>query len=274
MAFKPDRTQPDFADLVTSLNNSRNQIKDNPLYQTIFILLNRITTSRNNIVKQLEDIDEAINEVLSLSFLTVNDESLTLVNSRRLVAGANISFDDTTANVRRISAGQVPGLITSNLLATDGVDGAAGIDGDILRPVLYQPRNFVHVEGDWTPTVTFGGGSTGITYTSNVGKYVRIGRLVALSGLLQLSNKGSSTGSAVISGLPFTIGDTTFGFFSSSKVSYNAFTAGVQEVGLQSVLNTTTMIPVKSVTGTNTQMTDADFTNTSTLVMYLNYLLA
>lgn len=129
-----------------------------------------------------------------------------------------------------------------------------------------------YVEGSITVALTFGGGSTGITYTSNAGKFIRVGRFVAVTGLLQLTSKGSSTGSAVISGLPYTIGPN-FGNYSSAKVSYNAFTAGVQEVGLQSVVNTSTVIPVKSVAGTNTQMTDADFSNTSTLVLYFCYII-
>lgn len=128
---------------------------------------------------------------------------------------------------------------------------------------------------NWTPALTFGGGSTGLTYSSQVGKYVRIGQLVVLTGLIVLTAKGSSAGAAVISGLPYTIGDgSSNGWYSSNKVSYSAFTAGVQEVGLQTVPNTTTMIPVKSVTGTNTQLTDADFGNTSQLVVYLVYFVA
>jgi Leucine-rich repeat (LRR) protein len=112
MPFRPDRTQPDFADLITSLNNSRNQIKDNPLYQTIFILLQRITTSRNNIVKQLEDIDELVNDLLSATYLTVDDESAQLVNSRKLLAGTNITFDDTTPHERTINSSGGGGITT------------------------------------------------------------------------------------------------------------------------------------------------------------------
>lgn len=104
MAFRPDRTQPDFADLITSLNNSRNQISDNPLYQTVFILLQRLTTSRNNIIKQIEDVEEQVSSLLAASYLTVNDESILLINSRRLLAGANITFDDTAPHIRTISS--------------------------------------------------------------------------------------------------------------------------------------------------------------------------
>jgi hypothetical protein len=58
--------------------------------------------------------------------------------------------------------------------------------------------------GTFTPAITFGGGSTGITYTTQTGAYTRIGDLVALQLHILLSSKGSSTGTAAVTGLPFT----------------------------------------------------------------------
>ena len=104
MAFRPDPAQPSFQDLITSLNVSGRQIKDNPLYQTIYVLLQRITTSRDNIQKQIKDVEELTNNLLASSYLTVNDESAILVNSRREIAGTNITFDDTVPNQRTINA--------------------------------------------------------------------------------------------------------------------------------------------------------------------------
>lgn len=44
----------------------------------------------------------------------------------------------------------------------------------------------------------------GVTYGAhNGGRYTRIGRLCVATFLLQLSNKGSSTGAAQLTGLPF-----------------------------------------------------------------------
>jgi hypothetical protein len=60
-------------------------------------------------------------------------------------------------------------------------------------------------EGSWTPSMTFGGGSTGLT-GSFTGTYTKIGRLVMAQFQLTLTNKGSSTGSLAVTGLPFTIG--------------------------------------------------------------------
>ena len=61
-------------------------------------------------------------------------------------------------------------------------------------------------EGTWTPVITFGGNSVGVTYNaSNGGYYTKVGRLVTITFVLDVSNKGSSTGSAVITGAPFSI---------------------------------------------------------------------
>ncbi len=61
----------------------------------------------------------------------------------------------------------------------------------------------------FTPGVTFGGGNTGITYTTQTGKYYRLGPLVFYSVYVLLSSKGSSTGYLSITGLPFTSASDT-----------------------------------------------------------------
>ena len=59
-------------------------------------------------------------------------------------------------------------------------------------------------EGTWTPVLQFGGANVGITYSVQGGAYTKIGNLVTLNCRIGLSNKGSSTGNARITGLPFT----------------------------------------------------------------------
>ena len=66
-------------------------------------------------------------------------------------------------------------------------------------------------EGTWTPGLAFGATDTGMTYSSRSGSYVKIGRFVYCQGQLDLSSKGSSTGDATFTGLPFTVGDYVTG---------------------------------------------------------------
>ena len=57
-------------------------------------------------------------------------------------------------------------------------------------------------EGTWTPVLRFGGGSTGITYSTQTGRYTRIGQAYFFTAVLILTSKGSDTGNADITGLP------------------------------------------------------------------------
>ena len=61
--------------------------------------------------------------------------------------------------------------------------------------------------GTFTPGIAFGGASTGVTYSVNKGSYIKIGRFVQCYGHLTLASKGTSTGAATITGLPFTVGN-------------------------------------------------------------------
>lgn len=55
----------------------------------------------------------------------------------------------------------------------------------------------------WTPTITFGGASVGITYSLREATYTVLGNLVWVEAQITLTSKGSSTGTALIGGLPF-----------------------------------------------------------------------
>jgi len=50
-------------------------------------------------------------------------------------------------------------------------------------------------EGTWTPSLTFAGSNSGMTHTIQEGNYTKIGRQVIAQFRLQISAKGSSTGS-------------------------------------------------------------------------------
>jgi len=54
----------------------------------------------------------------------------------------------------------------------------------------------------FTPVLNFGGATTGITYTTQTGQYTSIGNMTFCTISILLSNKGSATGTATITGLP------------------------------------------------------------------------
>lgn len=59
-------------------------------------------------------------------------------------------------------------------------------------------------EGSFTPGISYGGASVGMTYFSQSGWYTKIGRLIHAGFELQQNAKGSSTGAFRLTGLPFT----------------------------------------------------------------------
>ena len=69
-------------------------------------------------------------------------------------------------------------------------------------------------EGTWTPSITFGQSSTGITHNVQQGKYLKVGRLVYVQCHCSLSSKGTASGVADVNGLPFAISVGSAGVFS------------------------------------------------------------
>ena len=80
----------------------------------------------------------------------------------------------------------------------------------------------VYETGTWTPTVSFGGGSTGVVYSVQLGSYTRIGNQVTIHARIDLTSKGSSNGDFRVTGLPF-VGS------SSAGANSNSVTLGVSK---------------------------------------------
>lgn len=124
-------------------------------------------------------------------------------------------------------------------------------------------------EGTFTPGVTFGGGSTGITYTTQTGVYTKIGRLVFGVVNVTLSNKGSSTGAMVITGLPFAAGLANW----TNAVGYAAAFSGLTGA-LTTLTNSgvTTFTVYQSAAATYSVVTDTAATNTTALRINFFYM--
>ena len=70
-------------------------------------------------------------------------------------------------------------------------------------------------EGLWTPQLSFGTNSVGITYGIQRGDWIKIGRSCLVNVLIVLTSKGSSTGAARIVTLPFKLPNVTGGAIST-----------------------------------------------------------
>jgi hypothetical protein len=148
--------------------------------------------------------------------------------------------------------------------------------GQIAFPSTQNPSGNANTlddyeEGTWTPTIKFGGASTGITYgAANLGRYTKVGRLVTASCICTLTNKGSATGSATLEGLPFgAINDTIYG---GAAVGYATGFSGITGAVLAIVQPATArLLLMHSNNGTSTSLSNANLGNTSAIYLTVSY---
>ena len=133
-------------------------------------------------------------------------------------------------------------------------------------------------EGSWTPNFSFNGNSTGLTYSNRGGLYTRIGRLVTCYCMIVLSNKGSSTGNVLVSGLPYTATDLVAGtgIEGGGHAIYQDDTTGTHTGPIQAaVINNQSYFDLYRVTSTNPGhsdvVTNGNVTNTSSYRFVLQY---
>lgn len=107
MPYRPGRKQPEFADLKGILAQYRDP--DNSLYQVVQEIIERLTQFSivlNDEVDGKIDTVDAVKRFASKfpTYHTKDDETALLPNSVQLLAGTNITFDDSVPNARTISA--------------------------------------------------------------------------------------------------------------------------------------------------------------------------
>jgi hypothetical protein len=125
-------------------------------------------------------------------------------------------------------------------------------------------------EGTWTMGMTFGGGNTALTTATNTGRYTKVGRLVTVSGYFSLTNKGTSTGAAKITGLPFTVESSAASYQTASlRLNGVSYVGAFQAFG--SVSLTTIALEQISILGVVTDLNDTNFTNSSAIMVSLTY---
>lgn len=121
-------------------------------------------------------------------------------------------------------------------------------------------------EGTWTPVLNFGGATTGITYSSQVGTYTKIGNLIYVEFACILTSKGSATGSATITGIPTSAG----GGVPAAVLDCLANMVGLTGAPFF-VLSLVTIFPVQTTATGRTQLDNTHFSNTSSFRGAITY---
>lgn len=139
-----------------------------------------------------------------------------------------------------------------------------------MNSVYYNDLTYLYKEGEWTPTVEFGGNSVGISYAIRGGLYTKVGRKVTITGRITLSSKGTSTGIAQLTGLPFTSKNA---YGASGAVSLFFVNIKFANVFQGIVEPNTKIITLGETTenGAYTTLTNSDFANDSYIFMSATY---
>lgn len=191
-------------------------------------------------------------------------------------------FDTTTGKLIQNSgvivddSNNVTGVATLKATTTVGVGNAtpAASGAGITFPATQSASTDANTlddyeEGTWTPSLTFATASTGMTYSIRSGTYTKVGNLVYVAGRILLTAKGSSTGYCQIEGLPFAGQVISGSGAGGGNVIYVASLSGITTMFISQY---DTVVSVNAFTTTGyANLTDTNFTNTSSIYFYCTY---
>jgi len=127
-------------------------------------------------------------------------------------------------------------------------------------------------EGTWTIGVEFGGSATGISINAgrNVGTYTKVGNRVFITAWINLSDKGSQTGAATITGLPFTSLDSG-GAITGIAIGYADFSFADFPMIQGSADNVILHMYEVTNSGAVTTITDGNWSDSTNLILSGHY---
>jgi len=202
--------------------------------------------------------------------VTIGGTTAPTVTDLGAVANCDINggtIDGVNINNSAIG-GSTPAAGAFTTLSATGLITATG--GQIKFPATQSASADANTlddyeEGTFTPGISFGNGTTGITYSAQTGYYTKIGNVVLFWIRVVLSNKGSSSGYARVTGLTFTASDPLYGGMSIG-FSYNVTFANQMILNLPSNSTTATFYEMTE-SGGITNLTEGDFSNNSNLML-------
>ncbi len=191
---------------------------------------------------------------LTISNTVINSSNTNAITGAGTINFSNISFVGSSSKINTTT--QV--VQKSAAISMDSTSTTTGLTFDGTNFL----KNYVEA-GSWTPAITFGGGSTGITYTSRSGEYTRVGNMIFFAFNIIMSAKGSSTGIAAVSGLPVASAGTN-AFMLVGYTLNITLAVGSSYVSMSpsaSVLN----LFIEALTGGVSNLTDVQFAATTQL---------
>lgn len=178
------------------------------------------------------------------------------INTLLYASAANVMSALATANtaILATNGSGVPSLTTTPACTSITLSGGTALD-------TYTSG------GTWTPAIQFGGASVGITYAARSASYSRIGNIVTFTLSIELSNKGSSTGAATITGLPFNPASTTIWAISANALTFSGMVNARNPSGVSTI-----SLDNWASAGSRSVLTDTAFSNSTFVQISGSYL--
>lgn len=181
-----------------------------------------------------------------------------------------------TSTLGTVSAGAVTG---TTVTSTGQVVISGASAGQIVFPAAQNASANANTlddyeEGTWTPTIGGSGGQSGQAYSTQVGWYVKVGRLVTAGFRVQLSTLGTITTDAQVQGLPFTSANVANQTSSCTLGRWQNMTTSYVDLAAVLAPNSTAMT-LSGATGTATQLSlllQADLSATTILEGTISYI--
>jgi hypothetical protein len=119
--------------LKTALNITGLSRTNHALFQIIGQIIDSIRELRASLTSSINEVSSsggtAVSGLVNATYLTEDDETSILSNSRRLLAGTNITFDDSVIGERTISSAATEREWS---VLTDGAGSIIFADGDVV----------------------------------------------------------------------------------------------------------------------------------------------
>ena len=177
------------------------------------------------------------------------------------VTGSKIENSPTIANGLTLTDGDI------SLASGHGISFASTSDGTTMTSELLDD----YEEGTFNIGLSFGGNANAMSISSRSGHYLKVGNRIFVNFMLYLSSKGDSTGTAQLTGLPFTTSSSTQ--FHANKYDDRIGNSGADDFQLYNGGNATVLSFFETDTdqSNNSALQQDSFSNTSYIIGTMQY---
>ncbi len=178
-----------------------------------------------------------------------------------------------------INNGQFAGSVTFNgsVAITGLLDISGAGAGQIKFPATQNPSSNPNTlddyeEGTWSPTLTFSvSGSATYNASFTGGRYTKVGRLVAVQGIVVVATTTAPTGDVMIAGLPFTSSSGGTAYQSATVIAGGLSAAIISALMARLSPSSSSIELYKASAGGFTALQGADLGATPDMYISLHY---